>query len=568
MNALSHGDMVTLLVALAVLIGTARICGEIFTRLRQPAVIGEFLAGILLGPTVFGALAPEAYATLFPAEGAFPIALSALTGVAVVLFLLVAGIEVDLSTVWRQGKTAISVATFGMIVPFALGFAIAWIFPTITRAYTPENRLIFALFFATAMSISALPVIAKILMDLGIFRSDMGMVVVAAAIINDLAGWIIFAFLLSMMDAESAHMSVGATLMGVIVFTVLMLTLGRRALHWALPWVQAHTAWPGGVLGFSLALTFLAAGLTEWLGVHGIFGAFLFGVALGDSEHLRGRTRATLEQFISFIFAPLFFASVGLRIDFAASFDLGLVTLVLVIGTVGKVAGCWIGARLAGMAQREALAVGGALNARGAMEIILGLIAMEAGLIGERMFVALVVMALVTSMGSALSLRFLLGLKRDPRFYNFLPAKAFVASLDSRDRYGAICELAGVAAPAAGLAAGDVAAKAWTRELQMSTSLGLGVAVPHARLSGIKQPVVALGLSRDGIDFDAADGKACHAVFLLLIPADNPASELGVLADIARHFQRPGMLEHVLAAKSHVELLATLKTAEAVPAHG
>lgn len=568
MSSISHSEMLTLLLALGVLIGVARMCGELFTRMRQPAVIGEFLAGILLGPTMLGAFAPDFYQALFPATGAFPIALDGLTGVAVVLFLLVAGIEVDLSTVWRQGKSAISVATFGMLIPFALGFLVAWYFPGITRAATPENRLIFALFFATAMSISALPVIAKILLDLGIFRSDIGMIVVAAAIINDLAGWIIFAFLLSMMGAGAGHMSISATIVGVIVFTVFMLTLGRKLLHSSLPWVQAHTTWPGGVLGFSLALTFFAAATTEWLGVHGIFGAFLFGVALGDSEHLRGRTRSTLEQFISFIFAPLFFASVGLRIDFVAHFDLGLVLLVLILGTVGKVFGCWMGARLAGMAPREAWAIGCALNARGAMEIILGFIAMEAGLIGERMFVALVVMALVTSMGSALSLRFLLGLKRMRRFYDYMPTKAFTASLTASDRLGAIRELSASVAASAGMTSEAIADLVWQREQLMTTSLGMGVAVPHARLAGIKSPIVAMGISRDGVDFDSSDGKLCYVLFLLLIPSQDADVELSVLADIARQFQRPGILEQTLAVRSHVELVAALKAAEGQAAHG
>lgn len=567
MGSIPHHDFLMLLVVIATLIGAARLCGEIFIRLRQPPIIGEFIAGILLGPTVLGAFLPDVHHALFPTEGAFPIALETLTKVAVILFLFVAGLEVDLSIVRREGKSALSVSVLGMAIPFGLGFVAAWYLPMLGHASATDDRLVFSLFFATALAISALPVIAKIMMDLGIFRSDVGMVVIASAIVDDVAGWIIFGVLLGMMGSGGGHASPAFTVVGLCVFAVLLLVVGRRIFDRVLPWLYAHTSWPGGVLGFALCLTFYCAATAEWLGAHGIFGAFLFGVALGDSKHLRSHTRHTLEQFISFIFAPLFFASVGLRVNFISNFDLPLVLLVIVLGTVGKLAGCTLGARLSGMGRRESWAVGVALNARGAMEIILGLLALHAGLIGERMFVALVVMALFTSMTSAMGIKFILGLKAPRRFFDYMTAKAFMADLRSSSHQGAIEELARHVAGLAGLPPDDTADSVWRREQIMSTSLGLGVAVPHARIAGLKAPIVGVGVSKGGVDFDAADGEPCHVLCLLLIPQDDPDVELGILADIARQFQRPGMVERVVEARSHVEFLAVLKTAEAQAVH-
>jgi Kef-type K+ transport system membrane component KefB len=538
------------------------LCGEIFIRLHQPPIIGEFVAGIILGPTVLGTFAPGVYAELFPTDGAFPIALEALTKVAVILFLLVAGLEVDLSIVRREGKSALSVSILGMAIPFGLGFVAAWYLPILSNAAAHDDPLIFSFFFATALAISALPVIAKIMMDLGIFRSDVGMVVIASAIVDDLAGWMIFGVLLGMMGGGQ-HVNPFVTVATLLCFAGVLLTVGRSLFDRALPWLYAHTSWPGGVLGFTLCLAFYCAAFAEWLGAHAIFGAFLFGVALGDSRHLRSHTRHTLEQFISFIFAPLFFASVGLRVNFVTHFDWQLTLLVIVLGTVGKLAGCWVGARLSGMGKRESWAVGVALNARGAMEIILGLLALNAGLIGERMFVALVIMALFTSMTSATLIKWILELKAPKRFTDFMAAKAFIARIAATDHRGALEELTHHVAKLAGLPTDDTAAAVWRREEIMSTSLGSGVAVPHARVPGLKTPVVGVGVSRQGVDFDAADGGPCYVLCLILIPQDDPDTELGILADIARQFARPGVVDRVTHAETHTEFLAILKTAEA-----
>jgi Kef-type K+ transport system membrane component KefB len=154
------------------------------------------------------------------------------------------------------------------------------------------------------------------------------------------------------------------------------------------------------VLGFALSLTLFGAAFTEWIGVHAIFGSFLVGIAIGDSSHLREQIRAVINQFVSFIFAPLFFASIGLKLNYAANFDWLLTLIVVVIACVGKILGCGVAARSSGMAAAEAWAIGFGMNARGAMEIILALLALQYGVISERVFVALVVLALVTSMMS------------------------------------------------------------------------------------------------------------------------------------------------------------------------
>lgn len=563
METLAHHELTIFFLSLGVLLFCARGLGELARYYRQPAVLGEIVAGILLGPTVFGSLAPSWQAFLFPQTAPLSIALHGLTTLAIVLFLLVAGMEVDLSSIWRQGRSALVVGLSGIVFPFALGFISAWSFPGLLGINAETDLFIFALFFATALSITALPVIAKILMELNLYRSDFGMVVVAAAVFNDLIGWIIFAIILGMVGKNvGIGMPIEYTIGLTLGFAALILTVGKWAVNAVLPWVQAYTTWPGGGLGFAIALALLCAACTEWIGIHGIFGAFLFGIALGESRHLHEHTRATLDQFISFIFAPLFFASIGLRVNFFTHFDLFLVITVLVIATAGKTLGCFLGGRWSGFPTREAWALGFGMNARGAMEIILGLLALQAGIIRQPMFVALVVMALVTSMTSGAMIQRLLGLwqQKERRFVEFLSPKAFQSALQSTERRQAIQELVDLACRGTALDPEAISQQVWRRELMMPTSLVHGVAVPHAQIAGLRMPMLAVGLSRPGVDFNAEDGALARLIVLTLTPQEDPNAQLDVLADIGRTFQESKAVERALQANTYTEFLSLLRT--------
>ncbi len=568
MTELTHHDITRLLLAIAVMVGFARLLGEFARRLKQPAVIGELTAGILLGPTVLGTLFPDAAHALFPTVGPVATVLQGLSVIAVTLFLLVAGMEVDLSIVWRRRMQALTVGIGGMAVPLGLSFVAAYFFPRALGAEEGVSRAIFALFFGTAISISALPVIAKILMDLQVFRTEMGMTIVAAAVFNDLCGWICFAMTLALIGLGSAAgLVVWQTIVFTLLFVLVTLTVGRWLINRSLPWIQAHTSWPGGVLSLSLAVAIACAAFTEWIGVHAIFGAFIFGIALGDSPHFKPRTRATLDQFISFIFAPIFFVSIGLSVNFAKAFDPMLVTLVIVIGTVLKVLSGRFSATLAGYSIREAWAIGCCLNARGAMEIILGLLAMQAGLIGERLFVALVVMALFTSVTAGPLMQWALGRVRRLRFVDFASSKTFIPAMNSTTPKEAIAELSAAAAPAAGLNADVIQEMTWAREMLMSSGIERGVAVPHARLVQLAHPVVAIGIARSGIDFQAMDGQLSRLIVLMLTPAGQSRVNIELLGSIARSFDDQSIVEAACHVKSWTEFLAILNISDSDQQH-
>ena len=240
------------------------------------------------------------------------------------------------------------------------------------------------------------------------------MVIIASAILNDLIGWLLFSFILSMGGPEKGLINIGHTIAYITAFSVFMLVIGRMFLNRILPWVQTNLSWPGGVLSFSLGFCLLCAAFTESIHVHAILGAFIAGIAIGDSVHLREKAREIMHQFVTNFFAPLFFVSIGLKVNFIKNFDPVIVAIVLIVAFAGKVIGASAGARLGGMSRRNAMAVGFGLNARGAVEILLGSLAFDAGLITQPIFVALVIMALVTSITSAPLMLHFLREEREP----------------------------------------------------------------------------------------------------------------------------------------------------------
>ncbi|MDO8965549.1 cation:proton antiporter [Algoriphagus sp.] len=399
MEKLAHGEVVNLLIQLAVMLIAARIFAEIAQKFKQPAVVGEILAGILLGPTILGGVFPELFDSLFKSNAMTNIALDGYIQISVVLLLFIAGLEVELNLVLSQGKRALNISFFGLVIPFAFGFTAPFFFAEFF-GFAEGNKLLFSLFMGTAMAISALPVIVRTLMDLNLFKSRMGMMIVSAAMVDDIIGWMIFSIILSFMGKEATTMGLGYTILLTVGFAIFMVTVGKSLINKVLPWVNKRLAWPGGLISLSLSACFLAAAFTEYIGIHAIFGAFILGVAIGDSDHMPERAKEIIHQFVNNIFAPVFFVSIGLKVNFFTNFDPLLVLVVIIVAYAGKVIGCGFGSLRGGLGKWESMAIGFGMNARGAMEIILGLIALENGLINEKLFVALVVMALVTSMTS------------------------------------------------------------------------------------------------------------------------------------------------------------------------
>ncbi len=409
---MTHHEVIVFLLQVAVMLAVALGAGQFMRRLGQPAVVGELLGGVLLGPTLFGTLAPELYAALFPTSEVLSAAFEAVVKLGMLFFLFAAGLEVNLSHLRGRGTSTTLTSIGGIVVPFGLGVGSVLLAPTLWGSSAGEPLMTLALFMGAALSITALPVIARILMELNLIKHELGTVIMVAATVNDLAGWSLFAIILSRLDSAGSEIRpLWLTVGLVLLFVGATLGAGTWMTRRLLPSIKAHLAWPGGFLASVTVAILLASLVAEAIGIHAFFGAFLVGVALGRDTEAYQSAYEILYTFAASLLTPLYFVSIGLRSNFAANFDLTLVLVVLGVASLGKIGGAGIAARLGGMSWHDAMIVGMGMNARGAMEIILATVALEAGLIDQRIFVALVIMAIVTSMVSGPGIKQIMALR-------------------------------------------------------------------------------------------------------------------------------------------------------------
>jgi Kef-type K+ transport system membrane component KefB/mannitol/fructose-specific phosphotransferase system IIA component (Ntr-type) len=558
---MTEHDALLFLLALGALLASARLLGELARYVGMPVVVGELTAGVLLGPTVFGRIFPSARASMLGSPSAVPAMIGAYTTVAVVLLLVVVGLEVDLDVLRRRGRSALFTALLGTLLPGICGVALGFLLPDSDLA-DPTRRTTFAVLIGVALTISSLPVIAKTLLDLGLFKSDVGLLVMAAAMIDDVVGWLALSLLLGpLRGARPDLRSFGTTVALAALFVALMLLVGRRLIDAVLLRIErSPTAAAGRVLSLVILMALFGAAVTQAIGLHAVFGGFIVGLTVGGSRRIRERTRAAIEDFVVYVFAPVFFASIGLRVDFVSAFDLRLAALVLAVATLPKLVGCAIGARLGGMAWRQAAAVGFGMNARGAMGIILANLAREGGMLTDKMFVSLVLMAIVTSLASGPAMKWFLYHResQEEDVVSLLRRGAFVSQLHARTPPEAIGELVRSLGSLLSGVKRQARDAVLERERVAPTGLGDEVAIPHAAVEGLKRPQLALGRAPHGIDFDAPDGKPARFVFLLLIPPKAYEDEVRILASIARATFDGRAREELAAANDLEEVTVVL----------
>lgn len=404
-DATKTGGLHHVLAALGVIIMLTRGLGAVCLRFGQPAVIGEVVAGILLGPSVLGSLWPEAQAQLLPA--AVLGQLSALAQLGVVLYMFLVGLELDLQLLRSRSRATMSISHASIALPFLLGAALAlWIYPEL--APPGSSFGIFAMFIGVSMSVTAFPVLARILRDRGLSRSELGTIALGSAAVDDVTAWCLLALIVSATRASSgaAVLALG----GVIAFGMFMLlvveprvrqVLGRRLRQ---PRVS-HSA-----LALSFVGVFACAWVTEAIGVHAVFGAFLAGAVIPHDSALARALARQLEDVVLVLLLPPFFALTGARTELGLLSGSGAwLTCAAIIGVacLGKLGGSAFVARLCGARWRDAWMLGALLNTRGLVELIVLSVGLELGVLSKPLFAMLVLMALVTTFMTAPLLRFL-----------------------------------------------------------------------------------------------------------------------------------------------------------------
>ncbi|MCP2341724.1 cation:proton antiporter [Actinomadura rupiterrae] len=392
--------MLVFLLQIALLLGAALLLGLLARRLRMPAVVGELCAGMLLGPSVLAHAAPGFAHWLLPARPEQQHLLDAVGQLGVLLLVGVTGMNVDLGMIRRQGLTAARVSAGGLLLPLAAGFGVGWVLPDALLA-PGGDRMVFACFVAVAMCVSAIPVIAKTLLEMRLMHRDVGQLIVGASVVDDMVGWLLLSVVSAMATTgvRAGHLvfTVGALLGGI----ALAMTLGRPVVRTVLR-RAAQSPEPAVTVATAVGLVVLCAAGTQALGVEPVVGAFFGGLLVAAVGWDAAPQRMTsLRTFSMGVLAPLFFATAGLRMDLTALGRpqvLGAAALVLAVAVVFKFAGAYLGARASRLGHWESLALGAGMNARGVIEVIIAMVGLRLGVLSAGMYTVVVLVAIATSL--------------------------------------------------------------------------------------------------------------------------------------------------------------------------
>jgi Kef-type K+ transport system membrane component KefB/nucleotide-binding universal stress UspA family protein len=378
-----------------------RFLGELMRRIGQPEVLGQLIAGILIGPTVLGNIWPGAHHLIFPNTPEQKRMIAGLSQLGILMLLLLAGMETNFAIVRRQKRMAFFSSISGIIVPFACGLVLGELLPD-SLLPTPDNRLVTALFLATALSISSIKIVAMVIMEVGFMRRNIGQLIMASAIVDDTIGWIIVAVISGIAAKGALNLKgVGFTIVGTLVFLALSFTFGRSGVAHIIRWTNDNLRIEFSVLTAILILMCLMAIGTDLIGVHTLLGAFVCGILVGQSPMMTKRIREQIRGLVVALFAPVFFAVAGLSVDLTALKDLHMLELaigLILIAGFGKLVGCFAGGKLGGLSAREAIALAVGMNARGTTEVIIATIGLSIGVLTKDFYTLIVVMAVTTTM--------------------------------------------------------------------------------------------------------------------------------------------------------------------------
>lgn len=401
-----------LLLALVVIIVVTRFVGILFKYINQPPVIGEIIGGILLGPSLFGRIAPETMSFLLPNSIA-PL-LNVIAQLGIILYMFLIGLEIDLKALKKSAHSTIAISHASIVFPFILGAVLSfWIFDLLAPPNIDFTS--FSLFIGIAMSITAFPVLARILTDQGLHKTKLGGLALTCAAIDDVTAWCLLAFLTSFIEAKITN-AVG-TIVWTIVYILLMLLVVKPLLTKKLSQLDQKKDNNGEGLFLLLVGVLLSACLTDFIGIHALFGAFLLGAIIPHDNTLALNLNYRLQDIIKLLFLPAFFAFTGMRTQInllSSAQDWLICAAIIAVATIGKFGGTFIAARFTGHSWRNSTGLGILMNTRGLVELIVLNIGLDLGIISPRLFTMMVIMALVTTVMTGPALRLIKGFEDNP----------------------------------------------------------------------------------------------------------------------------------------------------------
>ncbi|MER5650755.1 cation:proton antiporter [Streptosporangium sp. NPDC002524] len=393
-------QLLIFLLQVGLLLLLALVFGRLARRLGMPAVVGELFVGVLLGPSFLAHVAPGLSTWLFPQDSAQFHLLDAVGQIGVLLLVGITGIHMDMGLIRRRGATAAGVSAGGLLVPLAFGVGAGFLLPA-TLIPAGTETLVFALFLGVAMCVSAIPVIAKTLMDMGLLHRNVGQLTLAAGMIDDAFGWFMLSIVSAMATTGLRAGNVLVSLACLIAVVVFALTVGRPLVRHAFRLTSRNEEDAGPSVATAAVLLILAAAATHAMGLEAVFGAFVCGILIGSAGGIDPARLAPLRTVVLSGFAPIFFATAGLRMDLTSLAD-PMVLLaglaILAVAIIGKFVGAYAGARASKLNKWEALALGAGLNARGVIEVVVAMVGLRLGILSVEVYTIIVLVAIVTSL--------------------------------------------------------------------------------------------------------------------------------------------------------------------------
>ena len=548
-EALAENYILLFLLQFFLLLVFSRLMDLLFTKIRQPTVTGDVLVGVILGPSILGRFWPSVYQKIFPSDPLQVAMLDTVAWIGIFFLLLVTGLEVNFSRVWKHRGKAAWIAISDIVIPILFSAIILFFLPS-RYLINPEQRFLFVFFISTIMTISAMPVSIRVMHDLKLLRTDLGFLTISALSINDIAGWIVFTIILGMFAHGSPDLSFVLWLViSTAIFLFLATTAGKKLIGKILSLIQRKSIEASGpALSVVLSAGLLFGTITQQIGIHGLFGFFVAGLVAGEAVDLPEKTRFTIDQFVSSVFIPIFFANIGLKIDLFKSFDFFLVILFVVMGITARFLGAYIGVKIARIPKAQHWPKSALHTPGGEMHIVVGTIALDLQLINEMVFVAIIVSAIVSTLtlGPALSLM----IKRIvPSKTVQIPPEA-VLEITDKSKLEAIKSLSESAAKIVGISADAIYQRAKNREEGMSTGMEKCIAIPHARITDLKKSAVIFGRSKKGIEWNTPDGLPAKLIFLIVTPFDQADTQLQIYRQLVSVLLKKEYRETIIATSS------------------
>jgi Kef-type K+ transport system membrane component KefB/mannitol/fructose-specific phosphotransferase system IIA component (Ntr-type) len=439
-----------------------------------------------------------------------------------------------------------TIAGADIIIPMLLLFFPIYLLPD-AYLVDPGKRVLFSFFLASILTISALPVAVRVMYDLNILKSDMSFLVISALTINDVIGWVLIAIIMGMFGTADLNAVYAIKLVFLtIAFAVISMTLFRKMIDKSMTYIHEKL---GADTGYKTTFVFiigmLFGAMTLKIGIHSLFGFFIAGIVIGEAKHFSENDRHVINRLVHSLFVPIFFANIGLHLDLVNNFDWKLVLFITLISIAAKFIGAYAGAGIAKQSKFDRLPIAIFHTTGGDMQIVVAILALSSGLITKNIFVSIIASSIFTTIIIGPWLAYSIKKRKSGLLKIVFNQNSVILDGEFEDRLGLISHVSSLIAQRIDVPENTVLKEILKREEQMSTAMGKGLAFPHARLSGIHNPLIYVVRNKFGLEWDSPDGKAVRLAFFVITPESNPSAQLYILQMLAETLSNKELMEQI-----------------------